>query len=224
MHQRIFPETILLLGALIGVYAAPGPSALESRKASPQCWYGNAFPAESDWISFDSLFEKWRSEFKRQGDTDAELSVMKDALKSYSEQGGINPALTTAMMIQESAGNTCRKCGDGGISCGLLQVRGAPKDCENKAHPCPDSSIRKAIQCGTVGCGVEGSNIKSCLASEGKQWGAVVRCYNSGSVKNPSDLRVASPGDPRYVHLIANILLGADYAKLDELGGGKCGF
>ncbi|KAI4858705.1 hypothetical protein F4820DRAFT_207065 [Hypoxylon rubiginosum] len=224
MHHQILIASTLLLGAVTTVYAAPSTSNLETRNASPQCWYGNDFPAQSDWLSFDSLFEKWRPQFQAQGDTDHELDVMKDALKSYSQQGGFSAALATAMMIQESAGNTCRVCGDGGVSCGLLQVRGAPKDCDGKAHPCPDSSIRKAIECGAVGCGVEGSNIKSCVASRGQKWGEVLRCYNTGSVTDPSNLRVASPGDPRYVHLIANILLGAGYAELSELGGAKCGF
>ncbi|KAI1395281.1 hypothetical protein F4819DRAFT_198516 [Hypoxylon fuscum] len=225
MHKhQILATTMLLIGNIIGVSAAPPTSNLETRNASLKCWYGSDFPSEQDWLSFDTLFEKWRPQFKTQGDTDDELNTMKEALRSYSQQGGFNPALTTAMMIQESAGNTCRVCGDGGVSCGLLQVRGAPKDCENKTHPCPESSIRKGIQCGTVGCGVEGSNIKNCAASQGKKWGEVLRCYNSGTVKDPSNLRVASPGDPRYVHLIANILLGADYANLGELGGGKCGF
>ncbi|KAI1410413.1 hypothetical protein F5Y13DRAFT_192273 [Hypoxylon sp. FL1857] len=226
MHHELLTASTLLFGALTGVHAAPSTSspALESRAAA-QCWYGNAFPAESDWLSFDTLFENWRPIFKAQGDTDDELAVMKDALKTFSDQGGFNPALTTAMMIKESQGNTCRECGDNGVSCGVLQVRGAPKDCENKAHPCPENSIRTQIQCGTIGCdGAYGTNIKNCIASEGNNWGAVARCYNTGSVTNPADLRVAEWGDPKYVQFVANILLGADYSKLDSLGGALCGF
>ncbi|KAI0836412.1 hypothetical protein F5Y06DRAFT_108777 [Hypoxylon sp. FL0890] len=226
MHHELLAASTLLLGILTGVQAAPStsPTTLESR-TSPQCWYGSAFPANSSWLSFDALFEQWRPQFVAQGDTDDELRIMKDALQTYSEQAGVNPVLTTAMMIQESVGNTCRVCGDNGASCGLLQVRGAPNDCANKPHPCPESSIRKAIQCGTVGCdGAYGTNIKNCVASEGNNWGAVARCYNTGSVTDPSDLRVAQWGDPRYVQLVANILLGADYSKLDELGGILCGF
>ncbi|KAI6081683.1 hypothetical protein F4821DRAFT_23413 [Hypoxylon rubiginosum] len=224
MYRQIIAASALLLGAATTVYAAPSSTGLETRNASPQCWYGSDFPAQSDWLSFDSLFEKWRSQFQQQGDTDHELSIMKSALKSYSSQAGVDAAFTTAMMIQESAGNTCRKCGDSGMSCGLLQVRGAPKDCDSKAHPCADGSIQKAIQCGTVGCGVEGSNIKTCVASQGQKWGEVLRCYNTGSVTDKTNLRAASTGDPRYVHMIANILLGADYAVLGDLGGAKCGF
>ncbi|KAI1769308.1 hypothetical protein GGR53DRAFT_473847 [Hypoxylon sp. FL1150] len=226
MHRQILAASAFLLGAITTtVHAAPSPSSLlETRTASPKCWYGSDFPAQSDWLSFDSLFEKWRPQFQQQGDTDHELSVMKDALQTYSGQAGVDATLTTAMMIQESAGNTCRTCGDSGASCGLLQVRGAPKDCDGTAHPCADGSIQKAIQCGTVGCGVEGSNIKSCVASQGQQWGDVLRCYNTGSVPDKTNLRVALSGDPRYIHMIANILLGADYATLGELGGAACGF
>ncbi|OTA95577.1 hypothetical protein M434DRAFT_393636 [Hypoxylon sp. CO27-5] len=227
MHHELLTASTLLLGLLTGVHAAPSasPSTLESRGLNAQCWYGSAFPAESNWLSFDALFEQWRPQFKNQGDTDEELNIMKDALKTYSEQGGFNPALTTAMMIQESQGNTCRECGDNGASCGLLQVRGAPNDCAGKAHPCPESLIRKAIQCGTVGCeGAYGTNIKNCIASEGQNWGAVARCYNTGSVTNLADLRAAQWGDPRYVQFVANILLGADYSALDSLGGALCGF
>ncbi|KAI1141755.1 hypothetical protein F5Y05DRAFT_423451 [Hypoxylon sp. FL0543] len=226
-HEQLLAASTLLLGTLTGVSAAPATSSspVESRASSTQCWYGNAFPANSSWLSFDALFEKWRPTFITEGDTDEELQVMKEALQTYSQQAGVSPVLTTAMMIQESQGNTCRQCGDNGASCGLLQVRGAPNDCANKPHPCPDSSIRKAIQCGTVGCaGAYGTNIKNCVASEGSNWGAVARCYNTGSVTNPGDLRVAQWGDPKYVQLVASILLGADNSKLNVLGGVLCGF
>ncbi|KAI1371094.1 hypothetical protein F4677DRAFT_436752 [Hypoxylon crocopeplum] len=223
-HHQITAASTLLLGALTAVHAAPSSSTLHARSASPQCWYGSDFPAESDWLSFDALFDMWRSEFKVTGDTDEELGIMKDALNTYSQQGGFSPALATAMMIRESHGNTCTKCGDSGASCGLLQVHGAPRDCENKAHPCPASSIQKGIQCGTVGCdGSTGSSIKGCVASQGQKWGEVLRCYNSGSVKNPNDLRDIDFGDPGYVQQVANILLGADDQKLGELEGSEYG-
>ncbi|KAI1777233.1 hypothetical protein F4818DRAFT_439592 [Hypoxylon cercidicola] len=192
--------------------------------ATTKCWYGSDFPAESAWLSFDSLFEKWRPQFEAQGDTAHELATIKDALRSYSQQGNFSAALATAVMIQESAGNTCQMCGDNAASCGLLQVHGAPSACAGTAHPCPDASIRMDIRCGTVGCGVKGSNIKTCAARQGRKWGEVLRCYNSGFVPDRANLRVALLGDPKYVHQIANILLGADYVKLAELGGAKCGF
>ncbi|KAI0176025.1 hypothetical protein GGR52DRAFT_341954 [Hypoxylon sp. FL1284] len=227
MHHQIFAASALLLGAATMVYAAPSgttESALEARKTGPKCWYGTDFPADSDWLSFDELFSKWKSHFQAQGDSQHEIDVLKDSIKTYSAQGGFSPALTTAMMIHESDGNTARQCGDQGQSCGPLQVRGASNECAGKAHPCPDATIRKQIQCGTVGCGVEGNNIQQCASSQNRKWGEALRCYNTGSVRDPSNLRVAKPGESSYVQNVANILVGADYSKLNELGGQKCGF
>lgn len=129
------------------------------------------------------------------------------------------------MMVQESKGNTCTICGDNRESCGLLQVRGTSKECELGAHPCRTGAIQRQIECGIVGCAeAKGTNIKTCLQSQGGKYGAAARCYNTGSVTNPGDLRAAQWGDPRYVHIVANILLGADTAKLSDLSGAKCGF
>ncbi|KAI1387847.1 uncharacterized protein F4822DRAFT_294199 [Hypoxylon trugodes] len=226
MHRQSLTGALLLFATQISALAAPAASIdTGNASTSAKCWYGNDFPAETNWLSFDALFEKWRPDLQAQGDTEQELNTMKDALQKYSQQGGFDPALAMAMMIQESHGNTCSSCGDGGISCGLLQVHGAPNSCANGAHPCPDATIQKGIECGAVGCdGGYGNSIKSCVASQGQQWGAVLRCYNSGSVTDPNNLRVITYGNPVYVQNVANILLGADFAEVEQLSGSGCGF
>ncbi|KAI2628513.1 hypothetical protein GGR54DRAFT_651376 [Hypoxylon sp. NC1633] len=227
MHHQVIAIAGLLAGALTNVQAAPSSSTstLSARAAQPQCWSGNAFPASTDWLSFDTLFAKWAPTFRAMGDTDAELSTMREALSAFSAQGGFDAALATAMMVRETHGDTCAVCGDGGVSCGLLQVHGAPGSCAGAAHPCPDDVIRAGIECGTVGCAESyGSSVKGCIAQFGTNWGAVLRCYNSGVVKNPADLRDIAFGDPAYVQQVANILLGADDGTLVQLEGSQCGF
>ncbi|KAH9888642.1 hypothetical protein F4778DRAFT_401993 [Xylariomycetidae sp. FL2044] len=214
-----YPVLPLLIGAL-GVSAL----AVESRKVQPKCWYGSDFPDENDWLSFEELFNKWKPSFKAQGDTDTEITQMENAIKTQSQNAGVNPALATAMMIQESQGNTCRVCGDGGISCGLFQVKGSSNECAGKSHPCAEKHIEYMVQCGITGCGAQGSNIQACKQKYSSP-GATLRCYNSGEQSvNISDLRIFGTGDKKYVHQIANTLLGADQAKLNELGGATCGF
>lgn len=152
--------------------------------------------------------------------------MLQSALEANAAQGAFNAAFATALVVQESQGNTCTPCGDNGASCGVMQVQGpgVPHDCIGTAHPCNDDSIRLQVQCGTVGCsGATGSNIQDCLARYGRAYGPAARCYNSGSVDNPQDLRQARYGDPRYVQNIANILLGADYGQLVYYDQ-NCGF
>jgi hypothetical protein len=137
-------------------------------RVSPQRWTGSNFPPEQSWLSFEALWSKWLPDFQQQGDTAAELQTLKYALKEYASQGRFNPTLALAIMVLESLGNICIKCGDGGDSCGVMQVRGSSKQCENAAHPCPEQAIRKQVQCGLIGCDeATGTNIKNCLGSQG---------------------------------------------------------
>ena len=122
------------------------------------------------------------------------------------------------VMVQESQGDTTVRCGDNGQSCGVLQVKGGPSDCANGAHPCGDEIIRLMIRCGTVGCDAHGRSVQSCVQQYGTNWGAVTRCYNSGSVADLGNLwYIPSGGDAGYTNKIGNILTGIDVAGLQGL-------
>ncbi|CAJ2503887.1 Uu.00g112810.m01.CDS01 [Anthostomella pinea] len=195
----------LLVGAL-GVDGAPPRLVPRQNSNASGCLYGSDFPAESEWLPFETLFDNWTPTFTAQGDTAGEVATMKKALQLYAGEGNFNPTFATAIIIQETFGNTARACGDGGASCGVMQVKGGPSSCVGQAHPCPDDTISNMIQCGTVGCaGATGTNIKACRQSS---WGATARCYNTGSVPDPSNLWSAPWGTPAYVNIIGNILTG----------------
>ncbi|KAI5916972.1 hypothetical protein F4810DRAFT_698463 [Camillea tinctor] len=204
----------VLLVFTLGAYAAP-PS-LESR--SVQCFYGASFPAESTWLEFEQLWTKWTPVFQSHGNTAQETKTLKEAILSFSQQGGFSPTLVTAMMIQESQGDTTIRCNDNDQSCGVLQVKGGPRRCADGAHPCDDATLRLMVQCGTVGCGAQGTNIQSCIQKYGTNWGAVTRCYNSGSVADMGNLwYIPGGGDAGYTNKIGNILTGVEDTALQGL-------
>ncbi|KAI1484591.1 hypothetical protein F5X96DRAFT_663607 [Biscogniauxia mediterranea] len=212
MHSNVYIKAPLVFA--LGTYAAP--STPESRGV--QCFYGTSFPAESTWLNFEQLWNKWTPVFQSHGDTAQEIKTLREAILNYSQQGGFSPALITAIMVQESQGDTTVKCNDNDQSCGVLQVKGGPRQCANGAHPCDDATLRLMIQCGTVGCGAQGTNVKNCIQKYGTNWGAVTRCYNSGSVADMGNLwYIPGGGDAGYTNKIGNILTGIDVSALQGL-------
>lgn len=121
-------------------------------------------------------------------------------------------------MIQESQGNVHTAAGDGGISYGLMQIQITPSnavDCAGTVKgDCSSAKILSMFEEYLYGNGGSGSifaapGIGSCLQANGKDVAKALRCYNTGSVPDPSDLSVVSnESTPDYVSNIGNLLIG----------------
>lgn len=124
--------------------------------------------------------------------------------------------------MRETSGLTTVACGDGGKSCGLMQVQGTSVPVCT-AHPCTSWQIGIQVSCGTYGnCGGQGANIRYCAGLYGAaNYGALARCYNTGFVYNAADYTRCQYGTPSYVSDIANILLGATPSQWQALEA-KC--
>lgn len=132
-------------------------------------------------------------------------------------------------MIQESQGNVHTAAGDGGISHGLMQIQIMPGnaiDCAGTAKGgCSSAKILGMFEEYLYGNGGSGSTfaapgIGSCLHANGNDVAKALRCYNTGSVPDPSDLSVVSnESTPDYVSNIGNLLIGQT-----PLSTASCGF
>lgn len=121
-------------------------------------------------------------------------------------------------MIQESQGNVHTAAGDGGISYGLMQIQITPGnavDCSGTMKgACSSAKILSMFEEYLYGNGGSGSTfaapgIGSCLQANGNDVAKALRCYNTGSVPDPSDLSVVSnESTPDYVSNIGNLLIG----------------
>lgn len=209
----------------------------------PQCWTGTSFPPTSAWVSYATLWNISAPLMAYLGDTPQEISAINNAVQWWSYQIKSDPyappssfpqtrvadrlapsdsRFTLAIIMRESSGLTTVACGDGGASCGMMQVQGTGVPVCT-AHPCSENTIGYQIACGTAGgCGGAGANIKYCAGMYGSgNYGALARCYNTGYVYNAADLTRCKYGIPSYVNDIANILLGAQPSAWQALEG-KC--
>ncbi|ODH22087.1 hypothetical protein ACO22_05567 [Paracoccidioides brasiliensis] len=117
-----------------------------------------------------------------------------------------NSRIILAVMMQESNGNVRTSAGDG-VTPGIMQALGSP-DCSGSAWgKCDPSTIRNMVMAGVFGTGrTEG--LAACFKRYGHAYGPMLRCYNSGSVPDLSDLSKVKYGTPGYVSFVANRLEG----------------
>ena len=121
-------------------------------------------------------------------------------------------------IIQESQSNVHTATGDGGVSYGLMQIQIMPAnavDCAGTAEGNRTSAqILGMFKEYLYGNGGNGSTFAapetgSCLQGNGNDVAQALRCYNTGSVPDPSDLSVVSnESTPDYVSNVGNLLIG----------------
>lgn len=215
-------------------------------QTGPRCFSGADFPAQDTWVSIDQLYETWKPTFIQRGDSEEEAQAVLDAIKTKAPTAGVGVEFAFAIMITESQGNVRTQCSDGGESCGLYQVcrgldnspselstrltnvaskqvKGSKNACMGQQGPCSTQSIDDMVTCGISGCGAYGANIQACYTQQGQNYGQTARCYNTGSVPDPNDLQnFGKYGTARYVHWVANILMGDNGEQLHTLTA-QCG-
>lgn len=147
-------------------------------ETKPRCWKGTAFPARKHWKPFNESFATQHNAMLFAGDSHAEIASVRAAILKHAAASGVPAALVLAVVMRESSGRVDTVCGDGGRSCGIMQVQGPGAAITCARHPCARGLIDEMVRCGTQGgcAGQTGSDLQSCAARYGGQWGAAARC------------------------------------------------
>ncbi|KAL8713218.1 MAG: hypothetical protein Q9220_002739 [cf. Caloplaca sp. 1 TL-2023] len=193
-----------------------GTGICPSTSSAPKCYrLDSDFPPVSQWMSIQCLINHSRPDMvgsSNDGPTEADLAIA--AVQSQASIAGVDPRIPFAVMMQESSGKVRPIVGDYGLSYGLFQTQidGVPL-CDNYTkNECPESVITAQVQFGIFGHSGTGSpvapGIAYWLSAEGGDVGRALRGYNTGSVKDPSDLTNSGGGTTSYVSDVANRLVG----------------
>ncbi|KAF2754414.1 hypothetical protein EJ05DRAFT_140893 [Pseudovirgaria hyperparasitica] len=184
------------------------------------------FPAKTQWVSFDAMWEINKPVMMMAGTNEEEAGFMKNAITEVSQKTQIDKRLILAEIMQESTGNVHVHCmtEGSGSHCGLMQAG----DGSQKYDPAdPNGSIKAMIKDGVCGIAAEkdpggqgkpgllhyfngGATLMGWIDQSlfGTPY-AAARMYNSGSISN-GNLNI-SPFDPHtraYANDIANRLQG----------------
>ncbi|KAK2782577.1 hypothetical protein FQN53_009710 [Emmonsiellopsis sp. PD_33] len=202
-----FPSLLAIPLLLVGL-AAGSPIKLESRAAEVgqgHCYKGKEFPGVKQWLDFETLF-KINTPVMLHFDSQREIASMKKVIKEVARKSGLDARILLTVIMQESTGNMRTRAGDG-VTPGIMQALGSPS-CEHRPFDgCNENSIRAMIRAGVFGTS-KTQGLKSCYDTHGKSYGPALRCYNSGSIKDPSNLAATNYGTPSYVSDVANRLRG----------------
>ena len=114
-----------------------------------------------------------------------------------------------AIIMQETGltGNVRERIGDNGLAHGLMQAHGGPDCLGTSFGDCSASQVSAMINAGVYGTSLT-QGLLSCYDQYGQSYAEALRCYNSGSVVDPSDL-TEGLGTAGYVSDIGNILRGS---------------
>ncbi|KAI9843824.1 MAG: hypothetical protein M1837_006084 [Sclerophora amabilis] len=220
MHRSQLLTLIVSLTASTFVSASPIQNDHQlAKRAEIECYRGADFPDESKWLDFTTLFNNVKPALSKHN-SGPEIGEIWNAVQSASSSSKIDKRIIFSVILQESGGDVRTRTGDDGQSPGLMQIHGGT-DCLSSSYgECPKETIHKMVNNGVQGTGPGGADgLKTCYARYGNSYPKALRCYNSGSVTDPSNLSSVSAGTPSYVSDIGNRLQGADpYAD----GATKC--
>ncbi|MCJ1482768.1 hypothetical protein MMC06_002934 [Schaereria dolodes] len=201
--------------------AAPFASKNFPRQgATFACLKGTSFPAQSEWAQYNAIYQAQLPTLTG-FNSDSENTALKSAISISATAANIDPRVILAQVMQESHGNIHVICGDGGISCGVLQVQTSnPASCaEAVKGACPDDTITSMVQQGI-------SHMQTSLASVGGDVPQGLRVYNSGKVFSSTDYSQAGTGTSSYVSSVGNLLRGVPWSAIPGCAGqlSQCGF
>ncbi|EEQ91450.1 hypothetical protein RJZ56_007112 [Blastomyces dermatitidis] len=186
----------------------------QSQAAGPVCYKGTQFPAAEEWLSFNELWAI-NSPVMSKFNSKSEMNAIKKYIGEAAAAAGIDKGIFLTIMMQESRGNVRTVAGDG-VTPGLMQALGSPSCLGTPFGGCPDSTIRAMIFAGALGTG-QTEGLSTCFKKNRRQYGPMLRCYNSGSVVDPLRLEIVNFGTPSYVSDVANRLRGLEPRR-------DCGF
>ncbi|KAH6656891.1 hypothetical protein BKA67DRAFT_173283 [Truncatella angustata] len=171
-------------------------------------WYSgpsSKFPPQSQWKSFEEIFNANKHEMSLTGDTGEDIGRIWNAVKECAKIG-VEERVIFAIIMQESTGNVGVRTttnADGHFTAGLMQCDGSPGF--PGQHGLSQEQITSMVRAGT-------NHFKLNLKDFGNADNAdtiykALREYNSGSV-NPNDLSDGRGATAAYVSDVANRLLG----------------
>ncbi|KAK9413778.1 putative Transglycosylase SLT domain-containing protein [Seiridium unicorne] len=165
----------------------------------------SSFPPQSQWKSFEEIFNVNKQEMLATGDTGEDVGRIWNAVLECTKIG-VEERVIFAIIMQESTGNVGVRTttnADGHGTAGLMQCDGSPGF--PGKHGLSQDQITSMVRAGT-------NHFKANLKEFGNADNAdtiykALRAYNSGSV-NPDNLSDGRGATPSYVSDVANRLLG----------------
>lgn len=189
---------------------------------------GDGWPAKSEWISFEDMFNNNKVEmssscgnFKVPDDSGPEVGAIYNALQEVATETKVDHRFILAVMMQESGGCVRAPTTNYGVrNPGLMQDHDGAATCNDSGdvqNPCPTDTITQMIRDGSAGT-ASGDGLAQCInesgASDVSAFYKAARIYNAGSLASDGDL--GAPGATRcYSSDIANRLTGWVQATSD---------
>lgn len=114
-----------------------------------------------------------------------------------------------AVVMQETGltGDVRERLGDHGAAHGLMQAHGGTDCLGTPIGGCDPDQVSAMLDAGIYGTS-QTQGLLSCYEQNGQNYAKALRCYNSGSVVDPSDL-TKGLGTASYVSDVGNILRGS---------------
>ncbi|OIW27822.1 hypothetical protein CONLIGDRAFT_716232 [Coniochaeta ligniaria NRRL 30616] len=163
------------------------------------------FPAMNQWKSLETIFNLYKPEMLKTGDTGEDVGRIWNAVKECAKLG-VDERVIFCIIMQESTGNVGVRTTvnmDGHGTAGLMQCDGSPGF--PGKHGLSQEQITSMVRAGT-------NHFKENMKQFGNTNTAeciykALRAYNSGSI-NANDLSDGRGATPVYVSDLANRLLG----------------
>lgn len=196
-----------------------------------RCFTNDNYPPISDWLPFETLWTYAASVITSNNPsttlttpTGASIvSIIHDKILAVAASTHLDARLILAIILQESSGILSTHCTSAApdgtpLNCGIMQ---GPPGSRPYDPQDPAASIETMLRDGVQGHDgiwpAGGPGLAYWMGVYGAPWPAL-RAYNSGSVPDPTDLRVIGQwGKPAYVVDVANRLVG-----WDAVAEGRC--
>jgi len=163
---------------------------------------GAGWPAQSDWISYDQMFQANQAlmkiscaQFSVPTNSDQENADIKSAIASVAQASKVDHRFILAIMMQESKGCVRVHTTNYGVrNPGLMQDHDGQSTCNDNNQvktPCPKDQITGMISEGTGGTAAGpglAQLINAAGGSDASTFYKAARAYNSGSVDASGDL------------------------------------
>ena len=185
---------------------------------------GAGWPATSDWVSFDDMFEANKAVMKTScssifgvaDNSDDEISAIHDSIEAVAQASKVDHRFILAVIMQESKGCVRVKTTNYGVrNPGLMQDHDGDATCNDDrtnqiSNPCPSDTIAQMISEGTGGTAAGDGLAQGINQAGGNDVSAfykAARIYNSGSIDASGDLG-AGIATHCYASDVANRLTG----------------
>ncbi|KAN0070330.1 hypothetical protein V8E54_011911 [Elaphomyces granulatus] len=178
------------------------------------------WPPVSSWLAFEDMFNGVEAfilnscmQFDVSNPSGQEANHIHDHVLQLSQQAGVDPRFSLAIIMEESGGCVRAPTTAGAVkNPGLMQSHNGDGTCNSGSvlNPCPEQEIIQMITDGVVGTNSGdglGTILKQAQGVDSQAFYKTARIYNSGCVASSGNLE---DGDAKhcYASNIANWLTG----------------